>query len=111
MITAHADIVGSLLRPPELLEAQREFASGEMFAADFKRAKDRAVDWAIALQERAGVPVVTDGEMLRLESFQSQLVEAVEGFSGYGIDASRAILTSWIYQVVNKSGYYATLTT
>ncbi len=110
MTATHADIVGSLLRPPELLEAQRGFASGEMFAADFKRAKDRAVDWAIAPQERAGMPVVTDGEMRR-ESFQSQLVEAVEGFSDYGIDASRAILTSWTYQVVNKSGYDATLTT
>jgi 5-methyltetrahydropteroyltriglutamate--homocysteine methyltransferase len=110
MITAHADTVGSLLRPPELLEAQRRFSADEISVVDFRRVEDRAVDWAIALQERAGVPVVTDGEMRR-ESFQSQLVEAVEGFSGYGIDASRAILTSWIYQVVNKSGYDATLTT
>lgn len=110
MITAHADVVGSLLRPPELLEAQRRFAADEISVVDFKAVEDRAVDWAISLQERAGMPVVTDGEMRR-ESFQSQLVEAVEGFSGYGIDASRAILTSWIYQVVNKSGYDATLTT
>ena len=84
--TIRADVVGSLLRPPELLEAQKRYAAGGIPAAEFKRAEDRAVDWAIGLQERAGLPVVTDGEMRR-ESFQSQLVEAVEGFSGHTIDA------------------------
>ncbi len=86
MITARADVVGSLLRPPELLEARRRFARGEISAAEFKRVEDRAVDWAISLQERAGLPVVTDGEMRR-ESFQSQMVEAVEGFGEHTIDA------------------------
>jgi len=84
--TIRADVVGSLLRPLELLEARRRYASGEIPATEFKRAEDRAVDGAIGLQERAGLPVVTDGEMRR-ESFQSQLVEAVEGFSGHTIDA------------------------
>jgi 5-methyltetrahydropteroyltriglutamate--homocysteine methyltransferase len=84
--TIRADVVGSLLRPPELLEARARYAVGEIPAPEFKRIEDRAVDWAISLQERAGLPVVTDGEMRR-ESFQSQLVEAVEGFSGHTIDA------------------------
>src|SRR5215217_8099664 len=78
-VTARADIVGSLLRPPELLRARERYAEGGISAAEFKRIEDRAVDWAIGLQERAGLPVLTDGEMRR-ESFQSQLVEAVEGF-------------------------------
>jgi 5-methyltetrahydropteroyltriglutamate--homocysteine methyltransferase len=86
MISARADVVGSLLRPPELLEARRRYAEGEISAAEFKSVEDRAVDRAIALQERAGLPVVTDGEMRR-ESFQSQLVEAVEGFGEHTIDA------------------------
>ena len=86
MISARADVVGSLLRPPELLEARERYAAGEISAAEFKRVEDGAVDWAIALQERAGLPVVTDGEMRR-ESFQSQLVEAVEGFGEHTIDA------------------------
>ena len=86
MISARADVVGSLLRPPELLEARQRYAEGEISAAEFKGVEDRAVDWAIALQERAGLPVVTDGEMRR-ESFQSQLVEAVEGFGEHTIDA------------------------
>ena len=81
--TLRVDVVGSLLRPPELLEARARYASGELSAAEFKRIEDGAVDWAISLQERAGLPVVTDGEMRR-ESFQSQLVEAVEGFGATG---------------------------
>ncbi len=84
--TARADVVGSLLRPPELLEARKRHAAGEMPAAEFKRVEDRAVDLAIGLQERAGLGVVTDGE-LRRESFQSQMVEAVEGFGETSIDA------------------------
>ncbi|MEW6635591.1 MAG: methionine synthase, partial [Actinomycetota bacterium] len=75
MIEARADVVGSLLRPSELLEARERYARGEMDVPAFKRAEDRAVDAAIVLQERAGLPVVTDGEMRR-ESFQSQLVDA-----------------------------------
>ncbi len=86
MIQAHADTVGSMLRPPELLDARKRYATGDISAAEFKRAEDRAVDWAIGLQERAGMPVVTDGEMRR-ESFQSQLVESVEGFAGHSLDA------------------------
>ncbi len=86
MLTTRADVVGSLLRPPELLEAARRHAAGEVSDAEFKRVEDRAVDWAIELQERAGLQIVTDGEMRR-ESFQSQLVEAVEGFGEHTIDA------------------------
>src|SRR5919199_6783028 len=86
MITARADVVGSLLRPPGLLEARRRFVEGEISAPEFKRAEDSAVDWAISLQERAGLSVVTDGEMRRA-SFQSQMVEAVEGFGEPTIDA------------------------
>ena len=63
MISARADVVGSLLRPPELLEARRRFEEGGISVPEFKRAEDRAVDWAISLQERAGLPVVTDGEL------------------------------------------------
>jgi 5-methyltetrahydropteroyltriglutamate--homocysteine methyltransferase len=85
-IHARADVVGSLLRPPELLEARRRFAEGGISVPELKRAEDRAVEWAISLQERAGLPVVTDGEMRR-ESFQSQMVDAVEGFGEHDLDA------------------------
>lgn len=86
MITARTDVVGSLLRPPELLKAQDDFAAGRITPAAFKVVEDQAVDQAIALQEKAGLSVVTDGEMRRL-SFQSQLPQAVEGFGEWDIDA------------------------
>jgi 5-methyltetrahydropteroyltriglutamate--homocysteine methyltransferase len=86
MITSHTDVVGSLLRPPELLQAREDVSAGKITQAEFKSIEDRAVDEAIALQEMAGLEVVTDGEMRRL-SFQSQITEAVEGFGFYDIDA------------------------
>jgi 5-methyltetrahydropteroyltriglutamate--homocysteine methyltransferase len=51
--------------------------------ADFKRAEDRAVDDAIALQERAGIDVLTDGEQRR-NVFASQIVQAAAGFESVG---------------------------
>jgi 5-methyltetrahydropteroyltriglutamate--homocysteine methyltransferase len=83
---AKADVVGSLLRPPELKKARERHAAGELSDREFKRIEDRAVDEAVRLQEEAGLTVVTDGEMRR-ESFQSQLTESVEGFAEHTIDA------------------------
>lgn len=86
MITAHTDVVGSLLRPPELLQARDRLEAGTISAAGFKAIEDRAVDAAVALQEEAGLDVVSDGEMRRL-SFQSALTEAVEGFGEVPLEA------------------------
>jgi 5-methyltetrahydropteroyltriglutamate--homocysteine methyltransferase len=86
MITAHTDVVGSLLRPPELLKARSEVAAGRMTQAAFKVVEDQAVDKAVVLQEAVGLEVVTDGEMRRL-SFQSQMTEAVAGFGEYDLNA------------------------
>ena len=86
MITAHADVVGSLLRPPDLLESQKQLAAGNVTAAEFEVIEDRAVDDAIALQESVGLEIVTDGEMRR-QSFQSQMTAAVSGFGEYNLDA------------------------
>jgi 5-methyltetrahydropteroyltriglutamate--homocysteine methyltransferase len=86
MIAARADVVGSLLRPPELLRAREEAAAGRLDRAAFKAVEDRAVDQCVAMQEAAGLQVVTDGEMRRL-SFQSQLAQAVDGFGEWDIDA------------------------
>jgi 5-methyltetrahydropteroyltriglutamate--homocysteine methyltransferase len=81
VIDARSDVVGSLLRPPELLAA-REHGAAEALRA----AEDAAVDEALRRQAEAGMQVVTDGEMRRL-SFQSQMVEAVDGFGEWDLDA------------------------
>ncbi len=86
MIDARADVVGSLLRPPELLEARERLERGELGMPEFKAVEDAAVDHVLALQEDAGIDVVTDGEMRRL-SFQSQLTAAVDGFAEWDLDA------------------------
>jgi 5-methyltetrahydropteroyltriglutamate--homocysteine methyltransferase len=76
------DVVGSLLRPSFLLEARERLERAELTAADFKRVEDRAVDEAVALQQDAGLDVVTDGEMRRY-AFYGHLVEALEGFDPF----------------------------
>jgi 5-methyltetrahydropteroyltriglutamate--homocysteine methyltransferase len=86
VVGARSDVVGSLLRPPELLDAQGKAAAGELTQAEFKAVEDRAVDEALRLQEEAGLAVVTDGEMRRL-SFQSQMTAAVDGFGEWDLDA------------------------
>jgi 5-methyltetrahydropteroyltriglutamate--homocysteine methyltransferase len=86
MITAHADIVGSLLRPPELLAAQSRLADRAITAEQLREIEDRAVGEAVALQEMAGLEIITDGEMRR-QSFQSQMTAAVRGFGEFGLDA------------------------
>ncbi|MBO0715279.1 MAG: cobalamin-independent methionine synthase II family protein [Acidimicrobiales bacterium] len=75
-----ADIVGSLLRPEYLKQARDRFESGQMAPGAYKEIEDRAVDQAIAMQEGAGLDVVTDGE-LRRHTFIDQLLEAVEGLT------------------------------
>jgi 5-methyltetrahydropteroyltriglutamate--homocysteine methyltransferase len=82
-MTYHSEVVGSLLRPTYLVEAREQYAAGQLNAAEFKAIEDRAVNEAIALQEDAGVDVITDGEMRRY-AFYGHLVEALEGFDKYG---------------------------
>ena len=74
-----ADVVGSMLRPEGLLLARAEHKAGRLTHADFKRVEDRAVDDCVAIQERAGVHVLTDGEMRR-GVFADQLAQATDGF-------------------------------
>jgi methionine synthase II (cobalamin-independent) len=92
VIDARSDVVGSLLRPRELLAARERGDPDEVRAAE-----DAAVDDALRRQAEAGMAVVTDGEMRRL-SFQSQMVEAVDGFGDWDLDAF--LWGSWKSDVV-----------
>src|SRR5262247_3104482 len=62
---ARSDVVGSLLRPEYLRRARRDVREGKLSVADLRPIEDRAVREAIALQEGAGLDVVTDGELRR----------------------------------------------
>jgi 5-methyltetrahydropteroyltriglutamate--homocysteine methyltransferase len=83
---ARADVVGSLLRPRRLLAARERAERGELSPEELRVLEDAAVDEVLRRQEECGLDVVTDGELRRL-SFQSQMLEAVEGFGDWGLDA------------------------
>jgi 5-methyltetrahydropteroyltriglutamate--homocysteine methyltransferase len=95
-IAARMEHVGSLLRPAYLRRARDQHAAGALADPEFKSVEDRAVRDVVALQEEAGCPVVTDGE-LRRDSFQSQLVASCEGFSG--VDMNAWLHGSWHSEV------------
>ena len=57
--------VGSLLRPPALMAARAAYAAGTSDARELRRHEDAAIRDAVAMQEQAGLPVITDGELRR----------------------------------------------
>jgi 5-methyltetrahydropteroyltriglutamate--homocysteine methyltransferase len=73
-----AEVLGSLLRPDYLKKARKDWQAGSMPTREFKRIEDRAVDESIALQEKCGVDVVTDGEMRRTH-FIAPLTDVISG--------------------------------
>ena len=93
-MTYHSEVVGSLLRPSYLVEARKQFEAGTLSAADFKAIEDRAVNEAIALQETAGIDVITDGEQRRY-AFFGHLVDALSGFDKFG---------GWAIPFVDETG-------
>ncbi|HYI37478.1 MAG TPA: cobalamin-independent methionine synthase II family protein, partial [Thermoleophilaceae bacterium] len=77
-ITSRVEAVGSMLRSDQLREARDAHAAGTISPAEFKRVEDAEVDRAVAIQEAAGLDVVTDGEFRR-GHFTGSLSEAVSG--------------------------------
>jgi 5-methyltetrahydropteroyltriglutamate--homocysteine methyltransferase len=71
-----SSVVGSLPRPPGVLQ----LISKPSLDEDDKRALDEAVRGAIALQEKAGLDVVTDGEWRR-RSYIGVIAELAHGFA------------------------------
>lgn len=82
-MTYRSDVVGSLLRPLDLIDARAQLEAEELSPAEFKTIEDSAVREAIALQEAAGLNVITDGEQRRY-AFYGHLVDSLEGFDKFG---------------------------
>ena len=101
-----AEHIGSLLRPPHLLDLRARFARGEASREQLAAAEDRAIEDALALQERVGLKVATDGEFRRRSYhsfFYSQLGDitidangATSGQSGTRADQPMALINSRI---------------
>jgi len=60
-----ADHVGSLLRPPKLLEARAERAAGRLSAEDLRAVEDDAIRDVVRMQRDVGLHTATDGEFRR----------------------------------------------
>jgi 5-methyltetrahydropteroyltriglutamate--homocysteine methyltransferase len=60
-----AEHIGSLLRPPDLMEERARFSQGEIGQADLTEVEDQAIRDVIRLQEQLGFKFVTDGEFRR----------------------------------------------
>jgi 5-methyltetrahydropteroyltriglutamate--homocysteine methyltransferase len=74
-----AEQVGSLLRPPELLQARAAYAAGKISLEELRLKEDAAIAVVLQKQKETGIDVVTDGE-LRRGSWLTDMVDAVEGF-------------------------------
>jgi 5-methyltetrahydropteroyltriglutamate--homocysteine methyltransferase len=78
-MTVRADNLGSLLRPPYLLDARHDGLAPEQL----REVEDRAIEEAIKLQEDAGLQIVTDGEYRR-RFFFSTVEVLLEGIDPLG---------------------------
>ena len=74
----HAEHVGSLLRPAELIAARDAWKAGKLPAADLHVLEDRCIRDAVAMQEGLGYRSVTDGEFRR-DSYLGDFILALDG--------------------------------
>lgn len=75
--------IGSLLRPPELLEARQRRASGEISADELRAVENEAIEAVIEKQESIGLRTCTDGEFRRAY-FHLDFLRQLEGVSVTG---------------------------
>jgi 5-methyltetrahydropteroyltriglutamate--homocysteine methyltransferase len=79
-VTYHTEVIGSLLRPPEVKEAMGDAAEGKISREELERIQDRAILGAISLQEECGMDVITDGEYRR-NIFWDPIIAALDGLT------------------------------
>ena len=102
ILTTH---VGSLGRPHDLLEIMREKEHGRPYDPDgYAERVTGAVDEMVAEQVRAGIDVVTDGEMSKV-SFLTYVKDRLRGFAaGAG---EKLMPPSWQVEIDAFPDYYA----
>jgi 5-methyltetrahydropteroyltriglutamate--homocysteine methyltransferase len=89
-----ADHVGSLLRPPELLQARTEHAEGRITAEQLREVEDRCVLEALDLQREVGLGVFTEGEYRRA-GWSTAIRDAVDGLVPNPEPMAVSILGAW----------------
>jgi len=74
-----AEQVGSLLRPPALLETRAAYAQSKIRLEELRLKEDQAITQALAKEKQVGIDILSDGEMRR-GSWLTDMADAVEGF-------------------------------
>lgn len=75
-----ADHVGSLLRPPDLLKARRDFTDGHISSGELRDVEDEAIRSVVKVQEDVGLQSATDGEFRRA-SWHMDFIYELDGIS------------------------------
>jgi 5-methyltetrahydropteroyltriglutamate--homocysteine methyltransferase len=75
-----ADHVGSLLRPPDLLQARADHAAGRIDDEALRAIEDEAIRDVVRMQRDAGMRTVTDGEFRRA-SWHMDFIYRLDGVS------------------------------
>ena len=83
-MTIPTEPIGSIPRPPELLSAMHDHASGRTSAAALEESYDDAVRDTVERFEATGSPVITDGEQ-RKSSFATYPLEGLNSLAGDGV--------------------------
>src|SRR5262245_50050393 len=78
-----AEHIGSLLRPPELLQARAEHETGRLSADELYKLEDELIRKAVALQEEIGLQSITDGEYRRGVFYTDFVCRGLGGASVY----------------------------
>ena len=86
-----ADHIGSLLRPPEVLEARATHAAGRIGDEQLQHIEDAAILNAVDMQKRVGIDIFTDGEFRR-SWFSAAFADSIEGIMD---DPDSAFAPSW----------------
>jgi methionine synthase II (cobalamin-independent) len=89
-----ADHVGSLLRPPELIQARIDRKEGRISADELRAAEDAAVLKALEMQRQSGISVYSDGEYRRV-SWSAGIRVAVEGLVQDPAHSNVSLLGAW----------------
>jgi methionine synthase II (cobalamin-independent) len=76
--------IGSIPRPPDLIEGMRRFAAGGMSAGELQTLFDAATRDTIRRFEQTGSPVITDGEQTK-PSFVTYPLDGLETLTGGGV--------------------------
>jgi 5-methyltetrahydropteroyltriglutamate--homocysteine methyltransferase len=83
-----ADQVGSLLRPPELVDARERYQNQHISREELRRIEDRCIREVVRKQEAIGLKSITDGEFRRAY-FHTDFLQKLEGVTiGSGFEVN-----------------------